>query len=73
MHRMQCQWNSDLNERGRVQADVNGQLLSEFGIEAVFASPLDRTRQTADIINQYLNLPVVYDDRIKEWDCGDWS
>lgn len=73
MHRMQGQWNSDLNDRGRVQADVNGQLLSEFGIEAVFASPLDRTRQTADIINQYLNLPVVYDDRIKEWDCGDWS
>jgi broad specificity phosphatase PhoE len=73
IHRMQGQWNSDLNERGRAQADVNGQLLSTLGIEALFVSPLDRTRQTADIINQYLKLPINLDDRIKEWDCGDWS
>ena len=71
--RVQGQWNSDLNERGRAQADVNGRLLAGLDIEAVFASPLDRTRQTAEIINQYLELPINYDDRIKEWDCGDWS
>ena len=71
--RMQGQWNSDLNDLGREQADVNGRLLAELDIEAMFASPLDRTRQTAEIVNQYLSLPVVYDDRIMEWDCGDWS
>ncbi len=71
--RMQGQWNSDLNETGREQADVNGQFLSEQNIEAMFVSPLDRTRQTADIINEYLNLPAILDDRIMEWDCGDWS
>ncbi len=71
--RMQGQWNSDLNETGREQADVNGQFLSEQNIEAMFVSPLDRTRQTAAIINEYLNLPATFDDRIMEWDCGDWS
>ena len=70
---MQGQWNSDLSETGRSQADVNGQFLQQLGIEYLVASPLDRTRQTADIINQYLNLPVDFDDRIMEWDCGDWS
>ncbi len=73
IHRMQGQWNSDLSELGREQADVNGKLLARLHIEAVFASPLGRTLQTADIINQYLNVPVEHDKRIMEWDCGDWS
>ena len=73
IHRMQGRWNSDLSELGREQADVNGKLLADLDIQAMFASPLDRTRQTADIINQYVNVPVVHDDRIVEWDCGDWS
>jgi len=71
--RMQGQWNSNLNERGRGHADVNGQLLKTLGIEALFVSPLDRTKQTAEIINQYLKLEPTFDDRIMEWDCGDWS
>ncbi len=73
IRRMQGQWNSDLNELGREQADVNGRFLSQLGIEHMVASPLDRTRQTAEIINQYLELEVAFDDRIMEWDCGDWS
>ena len=70
---MQGQWNSDLNELGREQADRNGQFLATLGIEYMVASPLDRTRQTASIINKHLELDVQYDDRIMEWDCGDWS
>ena len=73
IRRMQGQWNSDLDELGRHQADVGGRLLAGLAIEAMIASPLDRTRQTAAIINRHLGLPVSYDDRIKEWDCGDWS
>ncbi len=73
IHRMQGQWNSDLNELGQSQAEVNGKLLATLDIEALFASPLDRTRQTADIINQYLSVLICHDDRIMEWDCGDWS
>jgi len=70
---MQGQWNSDLNEIGKKQAKVNGNFLSSQSIDALLVSPLDRTRQTADIINQYLGLQITYDDRIMEWDCGDWS
>ena len=73
IRRMQGQWNSDLDELGREQADVNGRWLAGLGIEALFASPLDRTRQTAEIITRHLDLPIVFDDRLKEWDCGDWS
>ena len=73
IRRMQGQWNSNLDDLGREQADVNGRWLAGMGIEALYASPLDRTRQTAEIINRYLDLPIAYDDRLKEWDCGDWS
>ena len=73
IRRMQGQWNSDLNDLGRKQAEINADLLARLDIEALFASPLDRTRQTADIINRRLNLPVRFDERIMEWDCGDWS
>jgi broad specificity phosphatase PhoE len=71
--RFQGQWNSDLSELGRRQADANGRLLAHVGVDALFASPLDRTRQTAEIITSYVPLPVVFDERLKEWDCGDWS
>jgi broad specificity phosphatase PhoE len=73
IRRMQGQWNSNLNEAGRGHADINGQLLAKLNIDALYVSPLDRTRQTAEIINQYLNLEPIFDDRIKEWHCGDWS
>lgn len=71
--RMQGQWNSDLSELGKQHADINGKLLSTLDIDIMYVSPLDRTRQTAEIINQYLDLEPVFDDRIMEWHTGDWS
>ena len=73
IRRMQGQSNSDLTELGRQQAQTNGQFLAGVSIDYLVASPLDRTRQTAAIINRYLQLDIKYDVRIMEWDCGDWS
>ncbi len=71
--RMQGQWNSDLSDQGRAQAEVNGRFLKSRTIEHLVASPLDRTRQTAEIINQHLGLGLTFDDRLMEWNSGDWS
>jgi len=74
IHRFQGQWNSDLSALGQRQAEQSGRLLAEFGLQAIFSSPLDRARQTVEIVNRHLGgLPVTYDDRIKEWNCGEWS
>ena len=73
IRRMQGQWNSDLNDTGRAQAHAHGRFLAELGIEHIVVSPLERTRQTAGIINEYLGLELHFDERIMEWDCGDWS
>lgn len=70
---MQGQLESDLTERGRAQTEVNARVLAKLGIDALYCSPLTRARQSAAIINRFLDLPIRYDARIKEWDCGDWS
>jgi broad specificity phosphatase PhoE len=70
---MQGQLDSALDELGVRQTEINGRLLAGFGIESLYSSPLDRARRSAQIISRRLNLPIRYDDRIKEWDCGDWS
>jgi broad specificity phosphatase PhoE len=70
---MQGQLESDLTLRGREQTEVNARVLADLGIEALYSSPLTRARQSAAIINRHLDLAIRYDDRIKEWNCGDWS
>ena len=71
--RMQGQMNSDLSALGREQADAHGRLLATHGVDAIYSSPLDRARQTADVIRRYVRLDVSCDSRLKEWNCGDWS
>ena len=72
--RMQGQWDSQLTEAGKGHAAGSGELLKRLGgVEKIYASPLLRTRQTADIVSQKLGLPYEQDDRLKEWDSGDWS
>jgi broad specificity phosphatase PhoE len=70
---MQGQRDSDLNEVGRRQAEAHGRLLAELAIDALYASPLRRVRETVGIIRRFVDLPVRFDERLKEWDCGDWS
>ena len=73
LKRVQGQWNSDLSETGERQAERNGEFLEGQGIECLFSSPLDRTRQTSNILKKYISLEPIYDSRIMEWDTGHWS
>jgi broad specificity phosphatase PhoE len=59
-----------LNENGILQAEEAGKLLRDKNIKIIVASPLLRTKQTAEIINKTLNVPIVYHDGLKE---GDWG
>jgi len=62
-----------LNAHGRKQADSAGRKLSRLKggkIEALFVSPFLRTRQTADIINKHLHVPIVEDIRLHERKTG---
>lgn len=55
-----------LNENGRAQAEAAAPLLVGRGIVAIYSSPMIRTRETSDILNKALNVPVIYDEELRE-------
>jgi broad specificity phosphatase PhoE len=67
-------WNIELNATGVAQARLARDLLSkERDLGAMRVSSLIRARQTAQILNERLNLPVTYHQDLEEWDVGDWD
>ena len=60
-----------LSLTGRAEAEAAAARAGELGIDAVVASPLRRTRETAEIVAAALGLPVEVDDDLAELDFGD--
>ena len=56
---------------GRAEAEAAAARARELGIEVVVASPLRRTRETAEIVAKALGVPVEFDDDLVELDFGD--
>lgn len=54
-----------LSDKGRLQATRLATKIPTLGIETFFVSPLVRTKETFDIINQ-AHTPFVYDERLRE-------
>ncbi len=59
-----------LTELGRQQAAQLAQSLAAVPIAKIYASPLLRARQTAEIVSAALNLPFEIADALREPDCG---
>ena len=55
-----------LNATGREQAANAGPLLAGQGITGIISSPMLRTRETTDIVNDFLRLPVEYEPDLRE-------
>jgi probable phosphoglycerate mutase len=55
-----------LNANGRAQAAAAGPLLAGRGIIAIISSPMIRTRETTEIINEILQLPVTFEPALRE-------
>ena len=62
--------NPPLNELGHTQAKDRGEKLQNLGIEKIYCSDLIRTKQTADEINKFLNLPISYNTLLRETHYG---
>lgn len=68
-----CQGKTDipLNTTGERQARETGEYVKDFSWDIIVTSPLKRAKRTAEIINEYLHLPIVEMDDFKERDYGD--
>lgn len=60
--------NFELTKKGREEMNKTAKQLSKNKIAALYASPLLRTKQSADIINNVLHLPTQYSDYLLEVD-----
>lgn len=61
----------DLNEVGRTQAHLAAPLLAGKGIGSMICSPMRRAKQTAEIVNELLQVPVTYEAELREASFGE--
>lgn len=65
--------NVPLSDEGRSQAGTLAERLAKFDVAAVYASPLDRTMETARILAKPHGLEVTPRDGLKEISHGHWE
>ena len=62
-----------LSDKGRGEITAVAERLAVEKIDAIYASPLQRTRETAEILAERLALPVLYREDVIELDFGEWT
>ena len=62
-----------LSARGRAEIAAVADRLAEERIAALCSSPLQRTRETAEILADRLDLPIEYREDVIELDFGEWT
>ncbi len=62
-----------LNQRGRQQAQLVAEKLAPLPIKAIYASPLERTLETAEPLANALKLEVIPTPGLLETDPGEWQ
>lgn len=63
----------ELNSEGLRQASIVRDKLKGIKADAIYSSPLKRANKTAAIINETLNLEVIYFESLKERNFGTWD
>lgn len=61
----------DLNETGIKQAEETKKQLENIQYDIVIRSPMNRAKQTAEIINEERNVPIIIDERMRERKLGE--
>ena len=67
--------NPPLNDEGRSQARATGEWLSPMAstFDALVASPVRRTRETAEILAGFLDLEIIEEPAMAEMEFGSWD
>lgn len=62
-----------LSEKGNQQAQKLAERLKNVKISAIYSSPLERAKQTAQAIASFHQIPVYFEPDLREIDYGDWE
>jgi len=61
----------DLTSKGEIQIkEIARKLKKTGGVDLILSSPFLRTKRTAKIVSEYLEIDYKIDKRLKEIDCG---
>lgn len=73
LKKMQGSADIPLNEKGIEQAQQTKLNLENVTFDVILCSPLIRAKQTAEIINNERNLNIIFDNRLRERDYGEFE
>ncbi len=62
-----------LTEKGRDQAEKAAKFLEEMNISTIYSSPIERAKDTAEIVGKHNSIDVRIDDRLIELDMGKFT
>ena len=62
-----------LTDTGIKQAEQTGKLLEDMNISAIYSSPIQRAKHTAEIVGEHNSVDVIIDDRLIELDMGKFT
>ena len=62
-----------LPDTGIKQAEQTGKLLEDMNISAIYSSPIQRAKHTAEIVGEHNSVDVIIDDRLIELDMGKFT
>lgn len=71
--RLQGQADIPLNAFGRQLAAETALGMQEFNFDLVYTSPLGRARETAEIVMNSREIPIIIDERLKEMSFGPYE
>lgn len=63
----------ELNENGRKLAHITGESLMDTHFDKIYSSPLKRAYETATLIANGRDIPIIKNDLIRELSFGDWE
>ncbi len=62
-----------LTDKGITQAQQTAELLEHMNISAIYSSPIQRAKHTAEIVGKHNSIDVEIDDRLIELDMGKFT
>ncbi|WP_410982278.1 phosphoserine phosphatase 1 [Bacillus cereus] len=71
--RMQGRKNSNLTEKGMLQAKQLGERIKDIPLHAIYSSPSGRTMHTAELIKGERSIPIIADEHFYEINMGSWE
>lgn len=72
-HRLQGQTDIPLNEQGKEMARTAHDEYENVHFDVCYCSPLKRAKETAALLLEGRNIPVIYDDRLREMGFGEYE